>query len=204
MATLTPEQERYGRISIVVSDILAQMLQEIIARSQMPSKALYDRIVETKNFHKKLSSQEWQVVKKLADPEKGFKVLDVSLAYKIITHFKDTFVTTPARGWRSNPEANDIEVAHDMVRIRSARNTYLHGLSINITEKILTEFFEEFAEVAKRIDLYLNKTQESSFESKLQYFRTSKVDENRTRETLDSASVVESQEGNIWFPKNAF
>ncbi|CAC5385892.1 unnamed protein product [Mytilus coruscus] len=194
MATATPEQARHGRISIVVADILAEMLQDIIAHAQMPPKALYDRIVQTKDFNKKLSPEEWQVVNKLANPHKGFKVLDVSLAYRIVKHFRNTFVTKPTRNWGSNPTPTEVEIGDDVERIRRARNRYLHGLSINITEKTMSDFFKEFTEVAKRIDQYLNKTLESSFEKKLENFRTCSINENKTRETLKATSVVENQE----------
>ncbi|CAC5394094.1 unnamed protein product [Mytilus coruscus] len=195
MATATPEQAQHGRISIVVADILAEMLQDIIAHAQMPPKALYDRIVQTKDFNKKLSPEEWQVVNKLANPHKGFKVLDVSLAYRIVKHFRNTFVTKPTRNWGSNPTPTEVEIGDDVERIRRARNRYLHGLSINITEKTMSDFFKEFTEVAKRIDQYLNKTLESSFEKKLENFRTCSINENKTRETLKATSVVENQEG---------
>lgn len=197
MATATPEQARHGRISIVVADILSEMLQDIIAHAQMPPKALYDRIVQTKDFNKKLSPEEWQVVNKLANPDKGFQVLDVSLAYRIVKHFRNTFVTKPTRNWGSNPIPTEVEIGDDVERIRRARNRYLHGLSINISETIMSDFFKEFTEVAKRIDQYLNKTLDSSFEKKIEYFRTCSITENRTRETLEATSVVENPEGNI-------
>ncbi|CAC5391397.1 unnamed protein product [Mytilus coruscus] len=171
------------------------MLQDIIAHAQMPPKALYDRIVQTKDFNKKLSPEEWQIVNKLANPDKGFKVLDVSLAYRIVKHFRNAFVTKPTRNWGSNPTSTEVEIGDDVERIRRARNRYLHGLSINITEKIMSDFFTEFAEVAKRIDQYLNKTLEFSFEKKIENLRTCSIDEKKTRETLEATSVVENQEG---------
>ncbi|CAG2210603.1 unnamed protein product [Mytilus edulis] len=68
-----------------------------------------------------------------------------------------------------------------------------------ISEEEMLNFFIEFTEVGKRVDRYLTKKPDPSFERQIQEFQTLKM-EDKTDEILDATSFVEDRKGLFVFP----
>ncbi|CAC5371398.1 unnamed protein product [Mytilus coruscus] len=188
------EQCRNARIHLVLRDVLSKILHELLENSGVEPRIVYDRIVKNRSF--KLKQEEWTVVKTLVDPAIGFRQLDISLSWKIGKCFG--LFLAPSRDWQAKPQPTEKAIGDDIQRIKYARNKYVHGVSM-ISEEEMQDFFIEFTEVGKRVDRYLKKNPDSSFESQIQDYQTLKM-ENRTDEILDSTSFVEDRKGWIVFP----
>lgn len=186
----SPEQRRNARINLVLRDVLSKMLHELLENSGVGPRIVYDKIVK-KKF--KLNQEEWKIVKSLVDPAIGFRQLDISLSWKIGKCFG--LFLAPSRDWHAKPLPTEIAIGDDIQRIKYARNKYMHGVSM-IPEGEMLDFFIEFTEVAKRVDKYLSKNPDSSFERQIKEYKTLKM-EDKTEEILDSTSLVEDRKGKL-------
>lgn len=170
----SPEQCRNARINLVMRDVLSKILHELLEFSGVEPHKVYTRIINTQPFYKKLKTEEWTVVQTLVDPAIGFKQLDISLSCKIGRYFK--LLLGPSNGWKGKPQPTDIAIGDDIQRIKYTRNKYVHGVSM-IPEEEMLDFFKEFTEVAKRVDKYLRKNPDSSFEGQIKEYQTWKIEQ---------------------------
>lgn len=185
------EQCRNARISLVLRDVLSKILHELLENSGVEPRLVYDKIQNKKSF--KLYQEERKIVKTLVDSATRFTQLDISLSWKIGTFFG--LFSAPSRDWQAKPQPTENAIGDDIIRIKNARNKYLHGVSM-ISEEEMLDFFIEFTEVGKRVDRYLTKKPDPLFERQIQEFQTLKM-EDRTEEILDSTSFVEDRKGKL-------
>ncbi|CAG2197436.1 unnamed protein product [Mytilus edulis] len=154
-------------------DIFSKILQELLEKSGIPSPVVHKMILKDKMFQKKLSLTDKISIKTLLTD--GFTKLDVTLIYKIVKYFK--FIPPPSRNWGSKPMVHEKEIGDDVERIRQTRNNLVHRIDCNVTDIEFNEFFDEFIELGRRIDVYLGKPNNVGFEKDITYFKTCPMDE---------------------------
>ena len=183
---------RCARCSLVVLQVFPKILQDLMKDSGIPSQKLYNKIIKSKEFRKKLNSEEMNTIQTLVSD--GYDKLDVTLIYKIVKYFK-IFIPSPSRQWGSNPLSNETEIGDDVERIRRARNHLLHSIKADITEQEMNDFFDRFTEVGNRVDKYLNNQYEGGFEQKIKNFQTQPLTEETAKENLKDLQAIENLKG---------
>ncbi|XP_063446798.1 interferon-induced very large GTPase 1-like [Mytilus trossulus] len=143
----------YARCSIVVVKVFSKMMQEILEKSSIQPEQLYQIIMRTQKFKTRLKSSEMIAIQTLQTD--GYSKLDVSLVYKIAKFFN--LIPPPLRKWGSKPLPLETEIGDDVERIRIGRNNFVHRVTCEMTNAEMSAFFDEFIQVAERVDSYLGK-----------------------------------------------
>ncbi|CAC5362999.1 unnamed protein product [Mytilus coruscus] len=163
---------KYARCSIVVIKVFTQMMQEIIGRSPVHADQIYQIIMSTKKFKERLKHSEMKTIQTLQT--EGFSKLDISLIYKIGKFFN--FIPPPTRHWGATPLSNEMEIGDDVERIRNCRNKMVHRIDCEMSDEEMSAFFGEFIAVGERIDVYLNKQNDTGFRDKITWYQTCPLD----------------------------
>lgn len=181
MATKAEDRRRCAQCTNVALGIFPKMLQDILADTKkliLPSH-LYRMLMHDTTFKKILKPDEKIALNGLLDDD--FSKLDVGLIYKI---FKTVhLIKEPTRDWGPYPSENDIEIGDDVERIRFARNDLFHKVNPYVSEQLYDQFFETILAVSKRLDKYLNKNADSSYEKLVQEYKLETLD-TTTEKTL--------------------
>lgn len=185
---------RCSRCFMVLLDVFPQIMQDLMKYSDVRPSDVYNKIINTKRFRDKLNSNEMDSIQSLTTD--GYTKLDVSLIYKIVKYFK-IYIPEPSRKWGSNPQQNENEIGDDVERIRIARNILVHKVKAEISEEDMEDFFTKFLDVAKRVDQYLEKPPESTYEQTIKNYRTLTLDEEMAEHYRKALQEIESLKGNL-------
>lgn len=175
---------RCAQCTFVVLHIFTEMLQDLLADTHIPPSAL-KRMIKKSNID--IKKFERQTVKTMTTD--GFAKLDISVMYKIIKHFN--LIAVPTRNWGANPLPKEIELGDDIERIRNARNHLVHKWDANVSEKSFTEFFDSSITVSRRLDKYLKKTEGSTYEERIQQYRSCLLDQKNIEQLLEERQQQE-------------
>ncbi|VDH96594.1 Hypothetical predicted protein [Mytilus galloprovincialis] len=168
-------------------------MRDLMVKSGVPAKTLYNSILTDAHFKKKLKKFELDIVDTLQTDE--YNKIDTSLSYKVIRHFQ-RFIPPPSRQWGANPIDTEIEIGDDIERIRQERNRFVHRVNDNISEVMFDNFFVTFIEVGKRIDAYLNKTQNNGYAQTVRQYKTCVVNPELEKQILDTLKDIEQLKEN--------
>lgn len=181
---------KYARCSFVVVKVFSKMMQEILGMSSIQPEQLFQIIMRTQNFRRRLKQSEMTAIQTLQTD--GYSKLDVSLIYKIAKFFN--FIPPPLRKWGSKPLPLETEIGDDVERIRIGRNNFVHRVDCEMTDTEMAAFFDEFIQVAERVDSYLGNPNGARHKDAIINCQTRPYDSEMERSSK-AAQDVESLEG---------
>lgn len=140
----------YARLGHAAQELLPDILKELVSVKQS-----YSTLRSVCLGLRCLKPMEWHIINNAASD--GFENFDVNLLYKLCRNLK--LVPAPTKGWSypCDPMAHELTIGDDVERIRRMRNTILHRGNTNVTEIELRQMFQEFKEMARRVETYLAK-----------------------------------------------
>ncbi|XP_071152221.1 uncharacterized protein, partial [Mytilus edulis] len=186
MAMASDDNIRCAQCTFVVLHIFPEMIQDLLAATDLPPSVLYRMIKNNPRIN--LKKYERTTVQTMTID--GFTKLDISVMYKIIKFFN--LISPPTRNWGSNPLPNETELGDDIERIKKARNYLVHKYDANVSEKSFTEFFENSITVSKRFDKYLRKPEGSSYEERIRRYKSCLLDKTAIEKLLEERRKEES------------
>lgn len=173
------DKRRCAQCAYIVLGVVPKMLQDILANTNIQPSRLYEMIMTKKKFTKILKTDERNALEDLKAGD--FTKLDVGLMYKIFKTFN--LIDEPTRDWGPCPLENETTIGDDVERIRRIRNHFCHKFDQHVSEQSFAEFFEEILGISKRLDKYLNKIDDSSYEKLLKECKLYSLD-TTTEENL--------------------
>lgn len=182
---------KFGRCSIVAVKVFSKMMQEILEKSSIQPEQIYQIIMRTQKFKRRLKRPEMTLIQTLQTD--GYSKLDVSLVYKIAKFFN--LIPSPSRKWGSNPLPTEIEIGDDVERIRMGRNNLVHRVNCEMTDVEMSSFFDDFMQVAERVDRYLGKPNGAGHKDTILHCQTCPYDSEMER-IVKSVREEESLKGN--------
>ncbi|XP_052097447.1 uncharacterized protein LOC127732452 isoform X2 [Mytilus californianus] len=138
--------ERYSRVSRVITDTFPNILRDIISSNSSASKMYQMCLTYLNDF----SSDQKTSLKDLK-ASNSYESMDITLIYKLLRQF--SLINPPTKGWGSNPDKADINLADDVERIRRYRNQIAHRCNTNIGKAEFDEFFDNSRHIGLRMDL---------------------------------------------------
>ncbi|VDI40380.1 Hypothetical predicted protein [Mytilus galloprovincialis] len=138
--------ERYSRVSRVITDTFPNILRDIIS-SNITASNLYQMCLSYLND---FTSDQKTSLNDLKSSN-SYESMDITLIYKLLRQF--SLISSPTKGWGSNPDKIDIKLADDVERIRRYRNQIAHRCDTNIEKDEFDEFFNNFRHIGLRMDL---------------------------------------------------
>ncbi|CAC5424550.1 unnamed protein product [Mytilus coruscus] len=186
MAMASDDNIRCAQCTFVVLHIFPEMMQDLLAATELPPSVLYRMIKNNSRIN--LKKYERKTVQTMTTD--GYTKLDISVMYKIIKYFK--LIDPPTRNWGANPLPNETELGDDIERMRKARNHLVHKVDANVSEQSFTEFFENSITVSRRLDKYLKKPEGSSYEKRIQQYKSYLLDKTGIEQLLGERKKEES------------
>lgn len=175
--TVHPDRVRGVRCSLVVGDILTKLMQEVMGKSQVTAKILYGMIQNDRHFRSKITPDEMSLIQTL-HADSYSKLDDINLMYKLMRYFKG-IVPEPTRGWKNIPQPYDLAIGDDICRIKEVRNIYAHNICPPLSETEMDDFFFKYSELGKRVDLYLKKSENDSYEKLILSYKECSIDQKQ-------------------------
>ncbi|XP_052065878.1 uncharacterized protein LOC127705591 [Mytilus californianus] len=161
-------RERFSRISLVIIDILTNILRDIL-RSKIPPTELYQKCMPYLNYFN-LDQQTRLHELQLPNTYESF---DISLIYKLLRQF--LLIPPPTKGWGNVPDTTDTNLAADVERIRCYRNQMVYRCSTNIEQDAFEFYFDQFRDIGHRMDLiFFNKR---NYEGTIDRYKTCRMDD---------------------------
>lgn len=161
--THSEKKERYCRLSAAIVDTLTDILRHVIGSEYSPSQ-LYQKSLPK---HNHFSFKQQDNLRELQHSN-TYDSLDISLIYKLLRQFSS--IPAPTKGWGTNPDKADIQLGDDVERIRHYRNELTHRVNTNIDKSVFDNYFDNFRDIAKRMDFYFN--QQTGYERQIIWQRT--------------------------------
>ncbi|CAC5399559.1 unnamed protein product [Mytilus coruscus] len=159
--------ERYSRVSRVIIDTFPNILRDII-RSNISANKLYQMCLP----HLNSFSIDQKTILNNLQSSHSYDSMDITLIYKLLRQF--LLVHPPTKGWGSNPDKVDINLADDVERIRRYRNQLAHRCSIDIDKNEFDDYFNNFCDIGNRMDLnFFHKT---NYEQEIKGHKTCSMD----------------------------
>lgn len=186
MAMASDDNIRCAQCTFIVLHIFPEMIQDLLAATDLPPSVLYRMIKNNPRIN--LKKYERTTVQTMTID--GFTKLDISVMYKIIKFFN--LISPPTRNWGANPLPNETELGDDIERIKKARNYLVHKYDANVSETSFTEFFENSITVSKRFDKYLRKPEGSSYEERIRRYKSCLLDKTAIEKLLEERRKEES------------
>ncbi|XP_052072193.1 uncharacterized protein LOC127710404 [Mytilus californianus] len=160
-------RERISRISLAIIDSFPNIFRDIIRSIISPSQLYQMCIPHLNSFFtdQKTCLSDLQ-------SSNSYDSFDISLIYKLLRQF--SLVPSPTNGWGNAPNKIDTKLSDDIERIRHFRNQLAHRCSSNITEEEFDNYFDQFRDICKRMDLYF--FQNTNYEYKIIGHKTCRID----------------------------
>ncbi|VDI46998.1 Hypothetical predicted protein [Mytilus galloprovincialis] len=175
-STLSPGSSvnisNFVRLFIVSQTELPNILRELLLAKESP--AFLDGHIRNNTYlSNTLRAFELGVIATVRT--KQYADFDVALMYKIIRNLN--VVLPPTRGWANliPPTSTETTIGDDVERIRQIRNDIVHSGNTNITDLELENRFSLFIEIARRLELYLNK-RNREYVSRIENVKTCCID----------------------------
>lgn len=182
----TVDTLRYTRASLVVTDVFAGMMRDLLITMVSPSNL--DVMTSQNSFQRLLQKHEKAMLGTLM---RGyFNELDIGIIYKIVRHF--TFIQAPSRGWGYVPIAGDITVSDDIERIRIVRNSLMHRPSPILREPQFESMFADFKDVSHRFDTYLYRDETTRYQTAVDEYKTGPIDPESEKKYKEEIYKIES------------
>lgn len=145
----------FVRLFLVIQENVTKVLQELLLLTKQHT-SLDSDIRKNMYLNSTLKSYEWIVIKTVQT--KQYADFDIPLMYKIIRNLK--LVPAPTQGWDNlnPPTSTEITIGDDIERIRRYRNYIMHSGNTNISDVELGNVFSLFIDIARRLEVYLKKT----------------------------------------------
>lgn len=140
-----------ARLSVVVIDVLPNILRCIIIRSNLRVSAedVYNKCT---NIRYKFDKFQNNMLVSLHST-KTYDSLDIPLLCKLIRlFFIDLHIRPPAHGWLNKPPPAAQNVGDDVERINILRNELAHLSSVDINEALFEDYFAQVESISRRID----------------------------------------------------
>lgn len=158
-------KERYSRLSIVIIETFSNILRDII-QSIIPAKEFYKNYVQNRPYFK--MNEQFRLHE--LQSSNSYDSLDIPFIYKLLRHF--SLIPPPTKGWGVDPDNVDVKLADDVERIRHYRNKLAHMINIDIKKAKFDDYFAQFIDIGRRIDLNFPK----NFEYKIIGHKTCSMD----------------------------
>ncbi|CAG2239502.1 unnamed protein product [Mytilus edulis] len=173
----TEDNERCARCCMVVLDVFNAMMQDLMQHQPIPAPVLYQMIMRDNYFRKhKLNSDEIHTIQTLQSED--FRIL----------------IPRPTRNWGSKPLPQEVDIGDDVERIRRKRNSFVHQISAKKSEEGMNKFFIASLEIGKRIDKYLNKTDQGGHEQTIKRFQSCSMERRTADKYIEDTKKIESLE----------
>ncbi|XP_063396064.1 uncharacterized protein LOC134680765 [Mytilus trossulus] len=165
----------FVKLFIVAQTELPNILRELLLAKEHPA-CLDGHIRNNTYLSNRLRAFELCVIATVRT--KQYADFDVALMYKIIRNLK--LVLPPTQGWdnRIPPTSTETTIGDDVERIRRIRNDIVHSGNTNITDSEFEIRFSLFLEIARRLELYLNK-RNREYVSRIENVKTCSIDPER-------------------------
>lgn len=188
-----PEMEsgdnRCAKCSLIVLKELTRVMQELLEKGTIPATQLYNAIQQDDYFKRNLNNDQIKMVESLNTH--GYGIVDISLAYKLIANYYTIFIPRPSQGWGKEPTLTQTKIGDDIERIRILRNQFVHSVNTNLSVESFNKFCTASIEIGRRVDVYLQKPANNSYESKIRGHQENSLDSVLTRKHLDAMTEVE-------------
>ncbi|XP_052072502.1 uncharacterized protein LOC127710593 [Mytilus californianus] len=144
----------FVRLFVVIQIEISNFLRELLVVKE-PHLSLNGDIRKNVYLNNTLKSFEWSVIATVHT--KQYADFDIPLMYKIIRNLK--LVPPPTQGWDKQipPTSTEITIGDNIERIRRCRNDIMHSGNTNISDVELANVFSLFMDIARRLEVYLNK-----------------------------------------------
>lgn len=166
----------YARIGYALQQLLPDILRELIATKEPPTKLSHD-INTDRYLSKHLRADEFLFINYVEAV--GYAYFDIPLIYKLIRMLE--LVPSPSQGWNHStaPCATEVTPGDDLERIRRLRNEILYRGTSNVTYTKLSQYFQQYLDIAGRLETYLGK-QTGEYVDKFIRLETCDIDEETT------------------------
>ncbi|CAC5399767.1 GTPase IMAP family member 4,GTPase IMAP family member 7 [Mytilus coruscus] len=141
-------RERWARLSVVVIDVLTEILRVII-KSKITPVDMYQKCISILyKFDKVQQSNLW-----LMKCTNTYNSLDIPVLCKLIREFFHTLsIQPPTQGWWTEPHPADQNLGDDIERINILRNKLAHQCKAEIEEAKFEYYFVQICSISRRID----------------------------------------------------
>ncbi|VDI69010.1 Hypothetical predicted protein [Mytilus galloprovincialis] len=178
--------ERYAKESVVVMDIFPKMARDLVHEIINPTELFH--LLQNSSIRNTFSQREKDIVDSLVS--NGYNECDVDFIYKIVWQY----LPKPRRGWQTFPENSDLSISDDLQRIYLRSKLFYTRPRVEILGEEFKAWFKEFKDVAKRIDIFLQKQADETYLCKISNIESNKFDESYIETCIEKARNIEDMQ----------
>ncbi|VDI02378.1 Hypothetical predicted protein [Mytilus galloprovincialis] len=178
--------ERYAKEAVVVMDIFPKMTRDLVHDIIHPTDLFH--MLQNISIRNTFSQKEKEMVDSLVS--NGYNECDVDFIYKIVWQY----LPKPRRGWQTFPENSDLSIGDDLQRIYLRSKLFYSRPRVEILGEEFTAWFKEFKDMAKRIDIFLQKQADETYLCKISNIESNKFDESYIETCIKKARNIEDMQ----------